>query len=320
MPAFYTHYRFGNDVKKNLKLKNIDNNLYTVFNQSFDNFYFFKSLNKRYRNDIINIARIGHRNNVNNYFINIIKYMYNNNLTNDPKLRAYLYGSINHYILDSVIHPYIFYLTGIYKKDNPSSYKYNGLHSNMEFSLDAYLYKKDYSIPYYKINITNKIFLKPIFSNNLNKCIDEVFNKTFNINNVSNLYKKSILNYRFTYRYFYTDKFGIKKYILTIIDKITGNKHVNLKYHTTYYKSINKDYLNIKRNSWYHPSTNIIKNDSFYDLYSEALNKSILIINEIDKYFNNLSNIKNIKKLIGNNSYITGLDINKNKKMKYFKF
>ena len=321
MPAFYTHYTFGKDVKKKSKLKNIDDNLYNIFNQSFDSFYFYNFYFPFYGKKVRKIAYIGHRKNVNKYFINIIKYMKEHDCANDSKTRAFLYGSLNHYILDSTIHPYIFYLTGVYNNEDPLSFKYNGLHSEAEFSIDAYLYKKKHNLPYYKKNITKSIFLKPIFNDKLYSCIDKVFYKTFDIENGGKNYIKSIRDYRFTYKYFYSDKYGIKKRLLSILDKITGKKVINLKYHTTNYKDINKKYLNLDRNSWRHPSLkDDKKNDSFFDLYEEGLIKSNLIIDEIEKYFNDLSSIDLVKSLIQNNSYVTGLDINKNKKMKYFKF
>lgn len=320
MAAFYTHYKFGKDVINKSKLENIDMNLYTVFNQSFDNFYFYNFYLPFYGKKIRNIAKIGHRKNVNKYFEKIIKYIKKNKLENDTKVRAYLYGSINHYILDSIIHPYVFYQTGVYKKNNPKTYKYNGLHGDLEFSLDAYLYKKEFNKYYYKEKITNKVFVNPVFNNNLNNCIDNTFKDIFDVENGSNIYKKAIKDYRLAYKYSYTDTFGIKKVLLHILDFITGKKIVNLKSHTTHYTKFNESYLNKNNNIWYHPATKEKQTDSLFNLYDKAVLKSTYIVKELEKYFKNKSSIDNVLSLIGNNSYVTGLDINRNKKMKYFKF
>jgi hypothetical protein len=48
----------------------------------------------------------------------MINYIKDNNLYNDDDVLSYLYGYINHYVLDKTIHPYVRYKTGVFKKKN----------------------------------------------------------------------------------------------------------------------------------------------------------------------------------------------------------
>ena len=73
-----------------------------------------------------------HRNKSQEYFINMINYIKDNNLSDDIDVMSFLVGSICHFVLDSTIHPYIIYKTGIMDKKKPSTYKYNHIHEFME--------------------------------------------------------------------------------------------------------------------------------------------------------------------------------------------
>ena len=102
MPATYTHHLFTKDVYKALDTniqKKLDSNLFDLFGKSFDAFFFYKP----------NIGSYAHKNHANLYFAHIISYMRAHSLTNVPELLSYLYGSICHYVIDSTVHPFIYY-------------------------------------------------------------------------------------------------------------------------------------------------------------------------------------------------------------------
>ena len=52
-----------------------------------------------------------HANKVKEYFETMIKSFKKNKLYNDPESMAFLYGQIDHYVLDVVMHPLIYYVT-----------------------------------------------------------------------------------------------------------------------------------------------------------------------------------------------------------------
>ena len=117
MPATYTHHIFTKDV---LKVVDLDvkeklekkEDLFNLFGKSFDILFFSKA----------KLGHFAHKNHVNLYFQNILKYIKENRLEDNEEVLAYLYGSLCHYILDSTIHPYIVYKTGKFNIKNKVIY------------------------------------------------------------------------------------------------------------------------------------------------------------------------------------------------------
>lgn len=85
-------------------------------------------------------------------------------------------------------------------------------------------------------------------------------------------------------------------------------------------QKIKGDYLNLEKKGWYYPSDkNIKSNLCFYELYEEAINEAVKIINEINDYLFDDKKI-NIKNIFKNKSYLTGVDCTKKNELKYFEF
>ena len=317
MPSIVTHYYFGNDVLKrlptNIKKKiNKEKNIYDIFLQSFDNLFYYKFFTPFLGKKERNLGYNAQKENVKKYFQNILITV-KNNQTNENI--SYLYGSICHYVLDSLCHPFVIYNTGL----DTLNKKYNGLHEKMEVNIDAQVYKYKTGSNLKDATINNMLLPKIKFSNTLKKTINEVFYKTFNIKNMGNVYEKSIHTVNIILKYFVTDKLGIKKNIYKLRDFIFHKKKYQyLSFHVT---QLDTNYLNLEHNQWVYPVDNqIIKTDSFEDLYIKAIKKSTYLITSIDKYLNNKIDLKETLEIIGNTSYVTGSDCNSKKEMQYFKF
>ena len=197
MPSIYTHYVFARDVKNKLpkKIQNIIEekfNYYVMFSQSFDNLYYYNFLSFKKGKHIRSLGSYAHRHKTNKYFKNIIEYIINNNLQKDPEVLAYLFGSLNHYVSDSIIHPYISYRTGRYSKSRKDeTKKYKGIHTNTEIRIDAYYYNKDTNKDYKKFKIYKDFITKLNFSKHLKDTINYTFKETFNVDNMGNIFNKS---------------------------------------------------------------------------------------------------------------------------------
>ncbi|MDE5539090.1 MAG: zinc dependent phospholipase C family protein, partial [Bacilli bacterium] len=183
MPATYTHHAFTLDVYKTLnddvkeKLA-LDIDTFNLFGKSFDALLFGD----------LKLGVYAHNNNVNLYFKNIIQYIRDNNLYDDTQVLAYLYGSICHYVLDSVAHPYIYYKSGKHDVNDKSTYKYKGKHDQIEFMIDAIIYQERNDKPIYKVNVGKKVFTKIKFNSNLKNIIDYAYLNTFGVNNGYRVY------------------------------------------------------------------------------------------------------------------------------------
>ena len=108
-------------------------------------------------------------------------------------------------------------------------------------------------------------------------------------------------------------------FIYKSIDKLTSDKTFKLQaisYHTNLKDENN--YLNANHTTWIHPCLKREKhNESFIELYRIALDETLSIIKEVNKYLKDQKQV-NLKKLIKNNSYLTGKDCNNKNKLKYF--
>lgn len=317
MPATYTHHIFTKDVYKNLDVK-VQNKLsnekevFYLFGKSFDALLFGN----------IKLGGYAHNHNVSLYFKNIIQYIMENKLENNEQVLAYLYGSICHYMLDSIVHPYIYYKTGKYDNKNKMTYKYKGKHDALEFMIDAIIYNDRENKPIYKSNVGKEVFHKLDFSDDLKKVVDYAFKNTFSVDNGFKIYNRCYWNYRFIYKHILVSRFGIKAFFYRIIDASRLVKTGKIRDFCYYIKKLNYSVLNLEHKKWCYPvDKKLTYHYSFYDLYDVAIEKTKNIINELSKVLNkDEKEINKVLKMIGNNSYTTGKNCNKNYQMKYFEF
>lgn len=326
MPSSMTHayyainvYEKLNDKSKNRIKNSLDNLKY--YAQGPDSYFFYNLIMTKKGKQIRDFGSYMHRHNVQDFFVNTIDYIYQNNLKNNHEVMAYLYGFICHLILDSTIHPLVFYKTGIFNKKNKKTYKYNGLHYEMEYFIDIYMIYQNEKIEakYFKLF---KYFHKiNTLDNDLSKLINITLKETFNLDNMSKYYLESMKDLRLFFKYYNYDRFGIKKLIYQIFDFIAPQnirRKKPLSFNIKHNQKIH--YLNLEKNTWNHPCNIDETYDySFIELYRISIDKAVNIINQINDILDNY-NIDKIKKIIPNTSYITGKDCNNKEKMHYFEF
>ena len=312
MSATYTHHLFTKDVYKsletNIKQKlNVD--IFDLFGKSFDVFFFYKPKMGTYL----------HNNHANLYFANIINYLRTHNETHNSELLSYLYGSICHYVLDSTLHPFIYYYGGKYEKNNSKTYKYRGKHDYIELMIDAIMCKERYNKRIEECHIKRQVFPKLAFTYNLSAIINQVYLDTFHIKNGWKLYFKSYRRYRFCFRHFMNSRFGVKKAIYKLIDKIPVCP-IKLQNHCYYVSKLDYSVLNIEHKKWYYPvDKKISYHYSFFDLYDVAVVRAVKLITLIDEAIDkDDKTIKKVVKEIGNLGYGTGVNENRKVTMKYF--
>ncbi len=323
MPASVTHAYFASDVYDTLSA-NIKNYLSVsrlrMFAQSTDAFLFYRlfSLKPGYR--LRKIQHIFHTSKSQDYFVALIEYIKIHHLENDIDTCSFLVGLITHYVLDSTMHPFIFYKTGKFDKNNIQTYKYNSLHTLMEVYLDNHLILTREKHSPYDFPISNYCFdLKP-FSKELNSAITYSFEHVFNLKQMDKKYYESLKSMRFALATFRQDKYGVKKSIYKFLDMFTPNRFIKFEF-ISYHISMNNrfDFLNFRHRIWRNPTTySITSRESFYDLYFKSLKLAKRIIDDTFLYLNG-KNI-DLKTIYTNISYITGLDCGLKKELRYFEF
>ena len=323
MAGTITHAYFSLDVydkldkRTKLNLNNYKENLKT-YAQGHDIFFFtFNVLNHKTKG----IGKYMHKNKTRDFFVNMITYIKDNNLQNNYEIMSFLYGYICHYCLDLTVHPYVTYKTGIFKRKDKNTYKYNSKHSDLESYIDAYMiFNKEKVLPN-KFKIQKFCFNTKV-SKELSKLIDYTFKKTYGFNHMSICIKEGIFNMKILYGMLRYDPHKIKKHIYNGIDKILPKSRTKL-YPISYAYELNNNeyYLNLNHNKWYHPRyKKEVYTYSFIDLYNNALNMAINIINDVNDILYNNYPIHNLNNIFLNLSFSSGKDCNDKTKNKYFEF
>lgn len=323
MPATAVHAYFAQDLNDILpkEIKNkLDVDRLKTFGQSTDSLMFYNLFSILPGKNIRDFQKYFHTNKTQEFFINLINYIKENDYTEDIDVSSFLVGAICHYVLDSTVHPYIYYKTGYFNKNDKSTYKYNNVHTFMETFLDNDMIKRRESINPYKFNISKFSFDTSKFSNELNDTIKYTFKETFDVDNMDKIYYKSLKQMRNSIFIFRQDRYGIKKFFYKLADTFTSKRVFRFEAISYHYPLNDRhNFLNENHKLWRNPCDySLTSEESFLDLYLRALKLAKVMICASFDYING-KDIE-LEKVFINKSYITGLDCELDKELKYFEF
>ncbi len=323
MPATAVHAYFAQDLNDILpkEIKNkLDVNRLRMFGQSTDSLMFYNLFSILPGKKIRDFQKYFHTNKTQDFFINLINYIKENDYTEDIDVNSFLVGTICHYVLDSTVHPYIYYKTGYFNKNDKSTYKYNNVHTFMENFLDNDMIKRRESINPYKFNISKFSFDTSKFSNELKDTIKYTFKETFDVDNMDKIYYKSLKQMRNSIFIFRQDRYGIKKFFYKLADTFTSKRVFRFEAISYHYPLNDRhNFLNENHKLWRNPCDySLTSEESFLDLYLRALKLAKVMICASFDYING-KDIE-LEKVFVNKSYITGLDCELDKELKYFEF
>ena len=323
MPATVVHAYFAQDLNDILpkEIKNkLDVDRLKTFGQSTDSLMFYNLFSILPGKNIRDFQKYFHTNKTQEFFINLINYIKENDYTEDIDVNSFLVGAICHYVLDSTVHPYIYYKTGYFNKNDKSTYKYNNVHTFMETFLDNDMIKRRESINPYKFNISKFSFDTSKFSNELNDTIKYTFKETFDVDNMDKIYYKSLKQMRNSIFIFRQDRYGIKKFFYKLADTFTSKRVFRFEAISYHYPLNDRhNFLNENHKLWRNPCDySLTSEESFLDLYLRALKLAKVMICASFDYING-KDIE-LEKVFINKSYITGLDCELDKELKYFEF
>ncbi len=133
MPTTYTHYKFGTEVLKALPPSyraraEQHRELYDIGQHGPDILFYYKAL---FKNPVASQGSALHRQNADVFFSRAVEILKEKEKRDEA--RAYLYGFICHFVLDSECHPYVQKMM----QDSGLS------HNEIEMELDRYLLTED---------------------------------------------------------------------------------------------------------------------------------------------------------------------------------
>lgn len=225
------------------------------------------------------------------FFLNMIKYIKDNNLIENSNIISLLYGHIAHYFLDINSHPLIYYIEKGCTK--------TGLitpHNLIEGYLSSYLSKtilnKDI------MDITSNYFTEIDLSEiEVTKLLNTIYGNLYNDYQI-------IKTYKFTMRIFKLLEKVIKSKL------ISKKKLVILSQFQTFLETNNLDVSEItneSHNQYRNPITGEIFTDSFLELYEKSIDMSLEAIQEVNKSLYDSYSIDRLENIFKNLSYDTGV-------------
>ena len=121
-------------------------------------------------------------------------------------------------------------------------------------------------------------------------------------------------------RLFRQDRFGIKRVIYKTIDSFTTKRTFRLEAISYHYPLIDKhNYLNSNNKLWRNPTTyNMTSTESFIDLYLKAIKKTKVLVCASFEYLDGKE--IDLEKVFDNISYVSGIDCDSDKELKFFEF
>ena len=325
MPDTITHYLFGLDQAKNLidspiyKIIKDNRNLYFIGLQGPDPLYYHAPYKKQ---NYFPIASLMHQSHT-GYFLSSALCFAKKSLAKPDVFEpcmAYICGLICHYVLDITCHPYIFYLGGRYNPEDPTTFKYQGLHKQIELAIDALLLQEKFNRNANSFKVHKHILKDTTIHPAILDLYEELMFSIYAIPNGSQIFSASYHDFRNYFALTY-DRLGIKKGLASVATSILPKHIAPLATNFSYHDCVDEftDYLNVKKAIWLHPVTGNVYTYSFHDLLRNAHKLASKLLLGAYSFIQSEITLEQLEELLPNLSYLTGLKTSDGRPMQYFK-
>ncbi len=322
MPDIITHYLFGLDTTQNIKQSPLykiikeNKNIYLVGLQGPDLMY-YNTMPKKDSKAFIGFKM--HTEKTGDFLIAALSYLnrYDVNSEEFSEGLSYLSGFICHYVLDSMAHPYIFYLGGRYD-ETPETVKYKTLHKKIELAIDTLLLEQKFGLKAHQFKVHNHILKNIPVPYSILSIYDEALYLVYDINNGGGIFKKSYKDARNYFMLTY-DMLGAKKVFAGLASPLLPETLSSLKLSFSYHNCVQPDidYMNDSRKVWRHPVTGNLYTFSFNDILRNAIKKSTILLQAAYEFSTGKLPLEEFEVLLPNISYLTGLPTSDTRSMKY---
>lgn len=323
MPDIITHYIFGLDTAQNIKhsplYKAIKENrdLFLIGLQGPDPIYYH---HLRKKDSKALIASRMHSEKTGDFLLSALCHTkkYDMDSKEFNECLSYICGFICHYILDSMAHPYIFYLGGHYLEEVPETHKYKGLHKKIELAIDAILAEEKFNIKGSQFKVHKHILKNINIPDSLVQLYDETLFLLYGINNGGKIFKESYASTRTYFKLTY-DRLGGKKAFSSVLTQMIPKQISPFVSTFSYFNCVNPDYdyMNRHRKVWLHPVTGNVYTFTFYDLLRNANKKSSSLLLATYDFATSKLSSDEFRNFLPNISYLTGLPTDDTRPMNY---
>ncbi|WP_455147832.1 zinc dependent phospholipase C family protein [Clostridium sp.] len=324
MPGFTTHYIFGMKAYNDMPFTPLKHTiakyrwLYQLGLQGPDMFFYNIPI-LRHR-DYRNVGSYMHEHKVNAFFECCLRRIGTiRSRQQQEEAISYLAGFMNHYIADSICHPYVYGRIG-YPVDAPTS-MHHGMHAHLENELDAILLWKYKKKKPSEFNQTATICLNgqeiQFISHFLASCINETYYPITYRNNFQvtpAMVHRSIWALRFGCRTL-SDKTGKKKFGIAQVESIFVNHPVASAKMVTDSVTDYRSSCNLNHEAWGNPwDPTRVSTASFVDLFHETLDKCSRVYELLNSAVTDnvpldKQDLSPLLTELGNESYHSGLPV-----------
>lgn len=310
MSDIYMHSKMAQEVIDQ-RQKDVDRNIVYLGAQSSDPMYYatFHKDGKQYRT----YADRMHDTDTQKLLTHLVHYVKEHHTISTY---SFLVGFICHYALDVHVHPYVYHHVGIYRKEDPSTHPYRGLHLKFERSIDAVLMEEDLKIKARTIKLVRTSFPIKVPNNEVLAMMKASFKHQFDIDNGDEIYKTSVQHMYNVVRFITQDRFGIKKQLYKLYDLFHKEDDLFMADLSFFNHIESYDFLNRNHHTWYHPVTNQAFTKSVYELYDEAVVFAIQLLDQVDAYL--AGNKIDLNTVFTNLSFNSGVDCTRSHPFQYF--
>lgn len=268
----------------------------------------------RYQKEAMHLANDLHHKEINAFLMALTEYIKHNQTS---ELKAFYLGFISHYVLDVVIHPYIYHFTGEYHPEMKETYLYRGLHLSFERGVDMDYIHHRYQMEPEKFHKKHRILKLNRTPKIIEDMMQTLIHRIYHHEKGGLYYKIGHHTMHLILRYGIVDRSGIKRLILKGIDQFHPTSPLILSSYPYRRRPYLYDYLNLNHQVWKHPVTGESSKRSVLELYDEALNKSQKMMDQLLLYIEGKQDV-DLEKLFENRSFNTGIDVSIPHKMVYF--
>lgn len=324
MPGFTTHYIFGMKAYNDMPFTPLKHTiakyrwLYQLGLQGPDMFFYNIPI-LRHR-DYRNVGSYMHEHKVNAFFECCLRRIGTiRSRQQQEEAISYLAGFMNHYIADSICHPYVYGRID-YPVDAPTS-MHHGMHAHLENELDAILLWKYKKKKPSEFNQTATICLNgqeiQFISHFLASCINETYYPITYRNNFQvtpAMVHRSIWALRFGCRTL-SDKTGKKKFGIAQVESIFVNHPVASAKMVTDSVTDYRSSCNLNHEAWSNPwDPTRVSTASFVDLFHETLDKCSRVYELLNSAVTDnvpldKQDLSPLLTELGNESYHSGLPV-----------
>jgi len=308
MADFYMHYTLAQRISNTFELSSKET---LIGAQGPD--YFFYVLGKM-KDKALECGQLIHTSKTKMFLVEMLKTAIEKK---SIAMRNYLIGFLTHHALDTRIHPYIFYYTGLYDETNPETSQWAGLHLEFERKVDIAFIKDRFKFSPHKKHLMKKTLPLKQLSEEILTQIETSIKNTFNLENTASVFNQGYKIMKKVGRFVVFDPLKIKRKLIGLFESKNQPKN-------TYYQDLSHaqntsdfDYLNLTHETWYHPVSNTPHQESVNDLFNQAFEVSKKWAEAVIKGFKEQTT-SDLENLLEDASYDTGLPWNPKKSMTYF--